>query len=69
MRNIAIDQKFHETPHPTVENVQTDNPTPISLKGFWLFAKEANIGEAIRSPTINADDKTPSWKLFKLKAP
>lgn len=34
-----------------------------------LFAKDANIGEATRSPTINAEDRTPSWKLFKLKSP
>jgi hypothetical protein len=25
-----------------------------------LLAREAKIGEAIKSPTINADDKTPS---------
>jgi hypothetical protein len=33
------------------------------------LAREAKIGEAIKSPTINADDKTPSWKLFKLNSP
>lgn len=115
MRHIAMDQKLNEIPHPAVANVQTDNPTPISLKGLWLqgamnyvigklsqlksierfmkpywkestrwecgqhtreitlrfylFARDANIGEAIRSPTINADDSMPSWKLFKLKSP
>jgi len=36
---------------------------------FYLFAREANIGEATRSPTIKAEDKTPSSKLFKLKSP
>lgn len=35
----------------------------------YLLAREANIGEATRSPTIKADDKTPSSKLFKLKSP
>jgi len=35
----------------------------------YLFAREANIGEATRSPTIKADDRTPSSKLFKLKSP
>jgi len=38
-------------------------------EAIHLLAREANIGEAIRSPTINADDRTPSWKLFKLKSP
>lgn len=39
------------------------------IEGIHLFAKDANIGEATRSPTMNADDKTPSWKLLKLKSP
>jgi len=34
-----------------------------------LLAKEANIGEATRSPTMKADDRTPSSKLLKLKSP
>lgn len=34
MRHIAIDQKSNELPHPAVANVQTDNPTPMSLKGL-----------------------------------
>lgn len=37
--------------------------------GLYLFADDANIGDAIRSPTMNADDKTPSSKLSKLKSP
>lgn len=36
MRQNVIDQKLNEIPHPAVANVQTDNPTPISLKGLWL---------------------------------
>lgn len=36
MRNIVIDQKSIEIPQPAVAKVQTDNPTPISLKGLWL---------------------------------
>ncbi|KAK7853691.1 hypothetical protein CFP56_035163 [Quercus suber] len=36
MRHIAMDQKSKEQPHPITANVQTDNPTPISLKGLWL---------------------------------
>lgn len=36
MRHIAIDQKSNALPHPAVANVQTDNPTPMSLKGLWL---------------------------------
>lgn len=38
-------------------------------EGAYLLASDANIGEAARRPTINADDRTPSWKLFKLKSP
>lgn len=34
-----------------------------------LFANEAKIGDAIRSPTINEDDNTPSSKLLRLKCP
>ena len=40
-----------------------------TIEGVHLFDKDANIGEATRSPTINAEDRTPSWKLFKLKSP
>jgi len=29
-------------------------------EAIYLLAREANIGEAIRSPTINEDDRTPS---------
>lgn len=35
----------------------------------YLFANEANIGEATRSPTMKADDITPSSKLFNLNSP
>lgn len=38
-------------------------------KHAYLFAKDANIGEDKRSPTINADDRRPSLKLFKSKSP
>lgn len=34
-----MDQKSNEPPHPAAANVQTDNPTPISLKGLWLQAQ------------------------------
>lgn len=34
-----------------------------------LCAKDANIGDATRSPTMNADDITPSSKLVKSKSP
>jgi hypothetical protein len=37
--------------------------------GYYLFANDANIGEATRSPTIKADDRTPSSKLLKLNSP
>lgn len=37
--------------------------------GYYLFVRAANIGEDTRSPTINADDKTPSSKLLNLKFP
>lgn len=40
MRHIAMDQKLNELPHPAVANVQTDNPTPISLKGLWLQGQQ-----------------------------
>ncbi|CAN0865030.1 hypothetical protein LINGRAHAP2_LOCUS9116 [Linum grandiflorum] len=36
IRHIAIDQKSNDNPHPAVASVQTDNPTPISLKGLTL---------------------------------
>lgn len=39
------------------------------IETHYLFASDANIGEARRSPTMKADDKTPSSKLFKLKSP
>jgi hypothetical protein len=35
----------------------------------YLLARDANIGQATRSPTRKADDKIPSSKLFKLKSP
>jgi hypothetical protein len=69
MRHIVIDQKSNEHPQPAVAIVQTNNPTPISLKGLCIFANDANMGEAINNPTINADDSTPSSKLFRLKSP
>lgn len=31
-----IDQKLNVKPQPATATVQTDNPTPISLKGLWL---------------------------------
>jgi hypothetical protein len=64
-----MDQKSNERPQPITARVQIDNPTPISLNGLTLLAKEANIGEATRSPTMKADDRTPSSKLLKLKSP
>lgn len=104
-----MDQKSKERPQHKVARVQTDNPTPISLKEFtlqnignmryldfilkqcaslikvailgicnvtasntnrhYLFVRDANIGEARRSPTIKADDRIPSSKLFKSKSP
>lgn len=42
MRHIAIDQKSIEKPQPAAAKVQTDNPTPISLKGLWLKRKQHN---------------------------
>lgn len=39
-----------------VLQVQCKEPS----KEIYLFAKEANIGDATRSPTMNADDKRPS---------
>lgn len=33
------------------------------------MAADANIGDATRSPTIKADDTTPSSKLLRLKVP
>ena len=39
MRHIVMDQKSNEPPHPAAAIVQTDNPTPISLKGLWLQAQ------------------------------
>lgn len=46
-----------------------DKYSRYNIKDVHLFAKEANIGEATRSPTINAEDRTPSSKLFKSKSP
>jgi hypothetical protein len=40
MRQNVMDQKSKERPQHKVARVQTDNPTPISLKGFTL----QNIG-------------------------
>lgn len=36
MRQMVMDQKLNEIPQPTTANVQTDNPTPMSLNGFTL---------------------------------
>lgn len=36
---------------------------------YYLFANVANTGEEMRSPTMNADDRTPSSKLLKSKSP
>ena len=36
MRQIVIDQKSMANPQPAAATVQTDKPTPISLKGLWL---------------------------------
>jgi hypothetical protein len=41
----------------------------LNINSQYLFDRDANIGEAIRSPTIKADDRTPSSKLFNLKSP
>lgn len=38
-------------------------------EGNYLFANDANIGEATSSPTMKADDRKPSSKLFKLNSP
>jgi hypothetical protein len=32
----------------------------FNINGHYLFERDANIGEAIRSPTIKADERTPS---------
>lgn len=40
MRHNEIDQKSNELPHPAAAKVQTDSPTPISLKGLWLQGKK-----------------------------
>ena len=45
------------------------NVSNATTEVIHLFANDANMGEATRSPTMNADDKTPSWKLLKLKSP
>ena len=34
-----------------------------------LFARDANINEATNSPTINAEDNTPSSALLRSKSP
>lgn len=39
------------------------------LEAHYLFANDANIGQATRSPTMKAEDKTPSSKSFRLKSP
>ena len=39
MRHIIMDRKLNEKPQPTTASFQTDNPTPISLKGLWLQNK------------------------------
>jgi len=39
------------------------------LEAHYLFANDANIGQATRSPTMKAEDKTPSSKLLRLKSP
>lgn len=36
---------------------------------LYLLASEANIGDATKSPTIKAEDRIPSSKLFKLNSP
>jgi hypothetical protein len=69
MQQTEMDQKLKEKPQNKFARVQTDDPTLISLNGFTLLAREANIGQATRSLTIKADDKIPSSKLFKLKSP
>jgi hypothetical protein len=69
MRHIVIDQKSNEHPQPAVAMVQTNNPTPISLKGLCILARDANIGDATNNPTMNAEDSTPSSKLLRLKSP
>lgn len=43
MRHIVIDQKSNEHPQPAVAIVQTNNPTPISLKGLCLKEGEQTI--------------------------
>jgi hypothetical protein len=43
MRHIVIDQKSNEHPQPAVAMVQTNNPTPISLKGLCLQGRETFV--------------------------
>jgi hypothetical protein len=43
--------------------------THAKQDGYYLFANDANMGEATRSPTIKADDRTPSSKLLKWNSP
>lgn len=41
-----IDQKLNVKPQPATATVQTDTPTPISLKGLWLqtiYIKEIDV--------------------------
>jgi len=54
-----------------VSNNKNRFQTDYNTNGYsnYLLARDANIGEATRSPTIKADDKTPSSKLFNLKSP
>lgn len=54
---------------PYTQEHRTEDQTIGTIESVHLFAKEANIGEATSSPTMKADERTPSWKLFKLNSP
>ncbi|KAG2671383.1 hypothetical protein I3760_14G132900 [Carya illinoinensis] len=56
MRQIAMDRKSNELPHPAAATIQTDNPTSISLKGLWLLAKDTNIEGATRKMAKEQQD-------------
>lgn len=53
-----------------VSNNMNRFQTDCNTNGYpnYLLARDTNIGEAMRSPTIKSDDKTPSSKLFNLKS-
>ena len=67
IRNISIEKKPNERPHPETERDHTINPIAINRNGAFFLEASANSGAAINIPTINDAGNRPTWNRLSPK--